>query len=288
MGGAGSDPRASQACRRAAQGAVRRARPGRLHRVRTRRARGARLGRRPERALALARPEDLARPGRRVPGHLALAIRAPHPADFRLAAGRRPHAVPRRRPDAVDLPLPRSRSVAFLAGQALRARVGEARADRAQHQPPLAGRPREVVQRVVPARAPRAGRPDLGRSAVPSRFAARERASRRRRDLALRLRPRGGSEEGRCYRPGGFGQQGDPRPQPRAPRRDRAGAQGSGRALQGARHRAARREAGGAGSLRADARAPAPRRPHRLARVPASALVRPHPRRSSASLIRPA
>jgi len=31
--------------------------------------------------------EDLARPGRRVPGHLALAIRAPHQADFRLAGG---------------------------------------------------------------------------------------------------------------------------------------------------------------------------------------------------------
>src|SRR5207302_472644 len=153
--------------------------------------------------------------------------------------------------------------------------------------PPLAGRPREVVQRVVPARAPRAGRPDIGRRAVPSRFAARASASRRRRDLALRLRPRGGSEEGRFDRPGGFGQQGDPRPQPRAPRRDRAGAQGGGRALPRPRHRAARREAGRAGPLRADARAPAPRRPHRLARVPARALVRPHPRRSPAPLVRP-
>src|SRR6266481_1412067 len=177
--------------------------------------------------------------------------------------------------------------VALPAGQALRARVGEARADRAQHQPPLAGRPREVVQRVVPARAPRAGRPDIGRRAVPSRFTARERACRRRSELALRLRPRGGSEEGRCYRPGGFGQQGDPGPQPRAPRRDRAGAQGGGRALPRPRHRAARREAGRAGPLRADARAPAPRRPHRLARVPARALVRPHPRRSPRPLVRP-
>ncbi len=72
----------------------------------------ARPRRRAVRAAARARPAHPAPARRRVPGHLAVAGAAARAADRRLGARRRPHAVPRRRSDAVDLPFPRRRLVA--------------------------------------------------------------------------------------------------------------------------------------------------------------------------------
>ena len=66
--------------------------------------------RRADRPGARARLSHPASPGRRIPGHLLQPVRAAGEAHRRLAAGRRAHAVPGRRPDAVDLPLPRGRS----------------------------------------------------------------------------------------------------------------------------------------------------------------------------------
>jgi len=152
--------------RGAPEGAVRRDRQGGLHRVLARRAACAGLGGRPERSAARARPEDLAHPGGRVPGHLAVAVRAADQADLGLAAGRRPHAVRRRRSHAVDLPLPRGRGGPLPRGEEFRRRLGEARAAHPGGQFPLAGEPGLVVQRLVRARPPRGRGRNLGRRAL--------------------------------------------------------------------------------------------------------------------------
>ena len=107
--------------------------------------------------------------GRRVPGHVVRAARPDPAADGRLEAGRRAHAVRRRRSDAVDLPLPRRRGAALRRGAgdgADRRRAG--REPRPAPQFPLAGGPRRLGQRRLPAAC-------WARAAIPgaasSRFA---------------------------------------------------------------------------------------------------------------------
>jgi hypothetical protein len=94
----------------------------------------------PTRAACCARPARRSHPGRRVPGHV---VRAPR-ADRRLIAGlgrrRRAHALRGRRPDAVDLPLPRRRGARVRRGAGRRRdRRRGGRAADAAAQLPLAG-----------------------------------------------------------------------------------------------------------------------------------------------------
>ncbi len=103
---------------------------------------------------------------------------------------------------------------------------------------------------------------------------------RRRADAPHLLRPRGGGAARGGARGRGARQDRDPRSQPQPPRLHRPGAQRRGHPLSRGGDRAAGREAGGAGPLCAHARAHAPRRPRRLARDPARAVVRPHARRA--------
>jgi len=90
MGGLEAILAAAQARRRAAQGVVRRSAARLTSPSRARRARGARLGRRSERPAALARPEDLAHPGRRVPGHLPVQFFFAWKLGFRMDERRWP------------------------------------------------------------------------------------------------------------------------------------------------------------------------------------------------------
>ena len=124
--------RRAVAPRRRAQGRVRGARAtstSSSSALAARRALGQR--RRAVRAAARARPAHPAPARRRVPGHVAVASAAARAVDGRLGARRRPHAVPRRRSDAVDLPFPRRRHVAIPRGEAARHRRRCARAARA-------------------------------------------------------------------------------------------------------------------------------------------------------------
>ncbi len=104
------------ACRGGARGRLQDARASGFRRSDAARADGARRGRRAERPAAGHRLPAFAPARRRIPGHVERAIRADRPPDRRLGAGRRPHAVRRRRSDAVDLPLPRGRCRAVPRG----------------------------------------------------------------------------------------------------------------------------------------------------------------------------
>ena len=85
----------------------------------------------PSELLLRARPRASSTSARRrVPGHVAVASPAARALDGRLGARRRPHAVPRRRSDAVDLPFPRRGRVAVPRSAAARHRRRAARAAR--------------------------------------------------------------------------------------------------------------------------------------------------------------
>ena len=199
VGGARSDPRAAHARRRAAEGAVRRARPGRLHRVRARRARRARLGRRPERPAALARPEDLAHPGRRVPGHLAVAVCPARKTGFRMAertTAARCSSSATRCSRSTASAKPKCRLFLQCASTRASAPCASSRSRSATNrrsQEGLVDWFNAAFPRVLPARRTKPRAP----SPYSPRHAHRADARRRRGELALLLRPRAGSCPGR-------------------------------------------------------------------------------------------
>ena len=147
--------------------------------------------RRAVRAVARARSQAPASPRRRVSGHVELAAKAARASDRGLGTRRRSNAVSRRRPDAIDLPLPRRRHVVVLAREAHRHRLRAVGEPRAAAQLPQRAGDRRLGEPGLCHGVPRHGRHRRRRGGL----SAERRDARRGRgsagDRACTRRPRG-------------------------------------------------------------------------------------------------
>ena len=202
----------------------------------------------------------------------------------RLTSGwddrRRPHAVRRRRSDAVDLPVPRSRGAQFprrAGGRAHQRRAGRV-PRRCRATSGRCGRSSTGSTRCFRtcSRRPRMRRAATSRTRRCSRRATRPARRRRPSSSCADAASRGaGGRAARARRAaGGRGGHRDPRARARAPRRDPAGAARGRDRVRGRGPRVAGRAAAHARPDDAHARADAAARPHRGARPPARAVVR--------------